>query len=153
MLSDKNVRGPIKELLKYYYYLSQLEKTAYLENVYDGNLNYEKIIWDISSIDYESFKELFDNNINQSLPDYLRQIYRFFGLWIIIIGFFVLGLSSSSMLENSKIRIILLACVGVMSYSGLLLAIIWIPKSPFVYLGCSMVAIHVLTFYSHIKIS
>ncbi|OUV50819.1 MAG: hypothetical protein CBC76_01175 [Flavobacteriaceae bacterium TMED116] len=100
-----------------------------------------------------SFKELFDNNINQSLPDYLRQIYRFFGLWIIIIGFFVLGLSSSSMLENSKIRIILLACVGVMSYSGLLLAIIWIPKSPFVYLGCSMVAIHVLTFYSHIKIS
>ena len=100
-----------------------------------------------------SFKELFDNNINQSLPDYLRQIYRFFGLWIIIIGLFVLGLSSSSMLENSKIRIILLACVGVMSYSGLLLAIIWIPKSPFVYLGCSMVAIHVLTFYSHIKIS
>ena len=100
-----------------------------------------------------SFKELFDNNINQSLPDYLRQIYRFFGLWIIIIGFFVLGLSTSSMLENSKIRIILLACVGVMSYSGLLLAIIWIPKSPFVYLGCSMVAIHVLTFYSHIKIS
>ena len=100
-----------------------------------------------------SFKELFDNKINQSLPDYLRQIYRFFGLWIIIIGFFVLGLSSSSMLENSKIRIILLACVGVMSYSGLLLAIIWIPKSPFVYLGCSMVAIHVLTFYSHIKIS
>ena len=100
-----------------------------------------------------SFKELFDNKINQSLPDYLRQIYRFFGLWIIIIGLFVLGLSSSSMLENSKIRIILLACVGVMSYSGLLLAIIWIPKSPFVYLGCSMVAIHVLTFYSHIKIS
>ena len=100
-----------------------------------------------------SFKELFDNNINQSLPDYLRQIYRFFGLWIIIIGFFVLGLSSSSMIENSKIRIILLACVGVMSYSGLLLAIIWIPKSPFVYLGCSMVVIHVLTFYSHIKIS
>ena len=100
-----------------------------------------------------SFKELFDNNINQSLPDYLRQIYRFFGLWIIIIGFFVLGLSTSSMLENSKIRIILLSCVGVMSCSGLLLAIIWIPKSPFVYLGCSMVAIHVLTFYSHIKIS
>ena len=28
-----------------------------------------------------SFKELFDNNINQSLPDYLRQIYRFFGLF------------------------------------------------------------------------
>ena len=99
-----------------------------------------------------SFDKLFNNNINKSLPDYLKQIYRFFGLWVIIIGFFVLGLSSSSMVDNSKIRIVLLACVGVMCYSGLLLALIWIPKSPFVYLGCSMVAIHVITFYSHIKI-
>ena len=99
-----------------------------------------------------SFDKLFNNNINKSLPDYLKQIYRFFGLWVIIIGFFVLGLSSRSMVDNSKIRIVLLACVGVMCYSGLLLALIWIPKSPFVYLGCSMVAIHVITFYSHIKI-
>ena len=99
-----------------------------------------------------SFDKLFNININKSLPDYLKQIYRFFGLWVIIIGFFVLGLSSSSMVDNSKIRIVLLACVGVMCYSGLLLALIWIPKSPFVYLGCSMVAIHVITFYSHIKI-
>lgn len=100
-----------------------------------------------------SFDELFNNNINRSLPDYLKQIYRFFGLWVIIIGFFVLGLSTSSMVDNSKIRIVLLACVGVMCYSGLLLALIWIPKSPFVYLGSSMVAIHVISFYCHIKIT
>jgi hypothetical protein len=67
MLSDKNVHGPIKELLKYYYYLSELEKTAYLENVYDGNLNYEKIIRDISSKDFEPFKERFDLDINWHL--------------------------------------------------------------------------------------
>ncbi len=67
MLSDKNIRGPIKELLKYYYYLSELEKTAYLENVYDGNLNYEKIIRDISSKDFEPFKERFDLDINWHL--------------------------------------------------------------------------------------
>ena len=67
MLSDKNVRGPIKELLKYYYYLSELEKTAYLENVYDGNLNYEKIIRDISSKDFEPFKDRFDLDINWHL--------------------------------------------------------------------------------------
>ena len=100
-----------------------------------------------------TFTELFNNNVNKSLPDYLKQIYRFFGLWIIIIGFFILGLSSSSMVENSKIRVVLLACVGVMCYSGLLLALIWIPKSPFVYLGSSMVVIHVVTFYFHIKIA
>lgn len=67
MLSDKNIHGPIKELLKYYYYLSELEKTAYLENVYDGNLNYEKIIRDISSKDFESFKDRFDLDINWHL--------------------------------------------------------------------------------------
>ncbi len=67
MLSDKNVRGPIKELLKYYYYLSELEKTAYLENVYDGNLNYEKVVRDISSKDFEPFKERFDLDINWHL--------------------------------------------------------------------------------------
>ena len=67
MLSDKNVRGPIKELLKYYYYLSELEKTAYLENVYDGNLNYEKVIRGISSKDFESFKDRFDLDINWHL--------------------------------------------------------------------------------------
>lgn len=67
MLSDKNVSGPIKELLKYYYYLSELEKTAYLENVYDGNLNYEKIIRGISSKDFEPFKDRFDLDINWHL--------------------------------------------------------------------------------------
>ena len=30
MLSDQNIVGPIKEILKYYYYLSNLEKSAYL---------------------------------------------------------------------------------------------------------------------------
>ena len=100
-----------------------------------------------------TFDELFQNDINKTLPDYLKQIYRFFGLWVMIIGFFVLGLSSSFMIEIKKIRIILLSCVGLMCYSGLMLALIWIPKSPFVYLGCSMVAIHVLTFYLHTKIS
>ena len=67
MLSDQNVRGPIKEILKYYYYLSNLEKSAYLENVYDQNPAYERVVRDIASKDFESFKDRFDLDVNWHL--------------------------------------------------------------------------------------
>ena len=98
-----------------------------------------------------TFDKLFENEINQTLPNYLKQIYRFFGLWVLIIGFFILGLSRVDLLTNSKIRLLILSCVGIMSYLGLGLAIFWIPSSPFIYLGCAMVLLHVVSFYSHIN--
>ena len=64
MLSDNNVRGPIKEILKYYYYLSKLERSAYLENVYDGNNSYEKVVREVASKDFEEFKDRFDLGVN-----------------------------------------------------------------------------------------
>ena len=33
-----------------------------------------------------TFDQLFKSEINKTLPDYLKQIYRFFGLWVIVIG-------------------------------------------------------------------
>jgi hypothetical protein len=67
MLSDQNVRGPIKEILKYYYYLSNLEKSAYLENVYDQNPTYEKIVREIAGMDFGRFKDRFDLDVNWHL--------------------------------------------------------------------------------------
>ena len=67
MLSDQNISGPIKELLKYYYYLSKLETTAYLENVYDENPVYERIVREIAGKDFEQFKERFDLDVNWHL--------------------------------------------------------------------------------------
>jgi hypothetical protein len=67
MLSDQNIRGPIKEILKYYYYLSNLEKSAYLENVYDQNPAYENMVREIASKDFESFKGRYDLDINWHL--------------------------------------------------------------------------------------
>ena len=98
-----------------------------------------------------TFDKLFENEINETLPNYLKQIYRFFGLWVLIIGFFILGLSRVDLSTNSKIRLLILSCVGIMSYLGLGLAIFWIPSSPFIYLGCAMVLLHVVSFYSHIN--
>ena len=67
MLSDQNIRGPIKEILKYYYYLSKLETSAYLENVYDKNISYESTVRGIASKDFESFKDRFDLDVNWHL--------------------------------------------------------------------------------------
>ena len=36
-----------------------------------------------------TFEELFDADINKTLPDYLKQIYRFFGLWVSSLGLFI----------------------------------------------------------------
>ena len=98
-----------------------------------------------------TFDQLFKSEINKTLPDYLKQIYRFFGLWVIVIGLFISSLSRTSFSSNSNIRIILLTCVGFMCYFGLALAVFWIPNSPFIYLGCAMVMLHVTSFYAHTK--
>ena len=98
-----------------------------------------------------TFDQLFKSEINKTLPDYLKQIYRFFGLWVIVIGLFISSLSRTSFSSNSNIRIILLTCVGFMCYFGLALAVFWIPNSPFIYLGCTMVMLHVTSFYAHTK--
>ena len=82
-----------------------------------------------------SFDKLFEPDINNTLPGYLRQIYRFFGLWVIIIGLFIISFSRPSIIKDKKVRISLLFCIGIMICLGLILAYILIPSSPFIYLG------------------
>jgi hypothetical protein len=97
-----------------------------------------------------TFDQLFSNEINNTLPGYLKQIYRFFGLWVTIIGLFITSLSRISVSKDSIIRIIILFCVGVMCYSGLILVYIWIPSSPFLYLASGMILLHLISIYGHI---
>jgi hypothetical protein len=56
LLNSKNLDGPIKTILKYYYYLSNMERDAYLENVYDENPEYEKIVRKVRATDFDEFK-------------------------------------------------------------------------------------------------
>jgi hypothetical protein len=67
LLSNKQITGPIKDLLKYHYYLSNLERPAYLENVYDGNPNYENMLRGIIRKDFEQLKDRFDLDVNWHL--------------------------------------------------------------------------------------
>ena len=47
-----------------------------------------------------SFDDLFKPKINKTLPGYLKQIYRFFGLWVLTIGVFITLLSMPKACSN-----------------------------------------------------
>lgn len=67
LLNNQQVVGPIKDILKYYYYVSNIEKSAFLENVYDNNPEYETTIRDILAKDFETFKNRYDLDLNWHL--------------------------------------------------------------------------------------
>ena len=100
-----------------------------------------------------SFDELFDHEINNTLPGYLRQIYRFFGLWVIIVGLFISFFSTPNLVENKNIRLRLLICLGAMMGIGTMLGHSLIPSSHFIYLVWIMNVSYLFSIYNHIKIN
>ena len=100
-----------------------------------------------------TFDKLFSNEINDTLPGYLQQIYRFFGLWVSMIGLFIISFLREKFIEDSEIRKSLLICTGLTVYLALILAYIWIPSSPFIYLGLGSVILHSISLIGNRKIS
>ena len=100
-----------------------------------------------------TFEKLFSNEINDTLPGYLQQIYRFFGLWVSMIGLFIISFLKEKFIQDSDIRKSLLICTGLTVYSALILAYIWIPSSPFIYLGLGSVILHSISIIGSRKIS
>ena len=100
-----------------------------------------------------TFEKLFSEDINKSLPGYLKQIYRFFGLWVSIIGLFIIGFSKDRFIEYNSIRKTLLFCVGFTVYSALILAYKFLPSSPFIYVGWGGVFLHLISVLNHRKLN
>ena len=100
-----------------------------------------------------TFEKLFSEDINKSLPGYLKQIYRFFGLWVSIIGLFIIGFSKDKFIEDKNIRKTLLFCVGFTVYSALILAYKFLPSSPFIYVGWGGIFLHLISVLSHRKLN
>jgi len=99
-----------------------------------------------------TFDELFEPTINDSLPGYLRQIYRFFGYWVVIIGLFISLFATPSITNNKKNRQRLLFCMFVMMFIGTILGYSLIPSSHFIYLIWIMNLLYAVSLYSHLRI-
>ena len=100
-----------------------------------------------------TFEKLFEPEINNTLPGYLRQIYRFFGLWVVLIGFFIISFSSPTLIVQNIIRKRMLFCFGIMMIMGTILGYALIPSSHFIYLMWIMNVLYVFSIYNHIKIN
>ena len=100
-----------------------------------------------------SFEELFSKDVNSTLPGYLRQIYRFFGFWVIIVGLFITLFSTPDLIESTKIRFRLLICLGALMSIGTILGYSLIPSSHFIYLIWIMNTAYLFSIYNHLKIN
>ena len=100
-----------------------------------------------------TFEKLFSEEINDTLPGYLKQIYRFFGLWVSIIGLFIISFSKEKFIKNKAFAKNLLICIGTMVLSAQILAYVYIPSSPFVYLGWGSIILFLVSFLNYRKLS
>jgi len=100
-----------------------------------------------------TFDQLFNEEINQTLPGYLKQIYRFFGLWVSIIGIFIISFAKTKFIENKAFARNLLICIGLMVISAQTMAYILIPSSPFIYLGWGSILMFLVSLWGYRKLS
>ncbi len=100
-----------------------------------------------------TFDKLFNEEINATLPDYLKQIYRFFGLWVSIIGLFIVSFAKTKFIENKAFARNLMICVGLMVISAQTMAYFLIPSSPFIYLGWGSILMFLISLWGYRKLS
>ena len=88
---------------------------------------------------------------NETLSGYLTQIYRFLGLYVFGLGFFLLSFSTSKMLDIVLVRKRVLIVLGLLLSSNIILAYFWIPSSHFIYIMWVTIALYCVSLYSHKK--
>ena len=99
-----------------------------------------------------SFDELFLINGNQTLSAYLTQIYRFLGLYVLGIGVLLISFSSNKLLQISIVRKRVLTVLGILLFSNLILAYVWIPSSHFIYVIWSTIVLYGFSLYVNKKL-
>ncbi len=100
-----------------------------------------------------TFDQLFNEEINETLPGYLKQIYRFFGLWVCIIGLFIVSFAKTKFIENKAFARNLLICIGLMVISAQTMAYFLIPSSPFIFLGWGSILMFLVSLWAYRKLS
>ena len=87
-----------------------------------------------------TFQELFSINGNETLGDYLKQIYRFLGMYVLGIGLFVMSFSKNKILEIKVLRVRILMVLGILLFSNIVLAYIW-----------GAIGLYLFSLYNHFK--
>ena len=99
-----------------------------------------------------TFDDLFIIDGNSTLSAYLTQIYRFLGLYVLGIGFLLLSFTPNTFLDIYIVRKQFLTVLGILLFSNLVLAYIWIPSSHFIYLMWGAIVLYCVSLYNHIRL-
>ena len=95
-----------------------------------------------------TFSDLFFISGNETLPDYLTQIYRFLGLYVLGIGSLILSFSSQKLLIIKVVRNRILFVLGLLLITNLIVAYYWISSSHFIYLMWIAILLCLLSLYN-----
>ena len=98
-----------------------------------------------------TFTDLFLVDGNQTLGEYLTQVYRFLGLYVLGIGCILLSFTSNKILAIFILRQRFLIVLGILLVSNLILGYVWIPSSHFIYVMWGAIALYCISLYNHIK--
>ena len=100
----------------------------------------------------KTFDEVFAES-TPTIPDYLRQIYRFFGLWVLIIGLFISSLSLSiKAIKEKQVISKIIYITGFMLLFGMYLGYTLIPSSHFIILMWFLILLYLISLYSYTKL-
>lgn len=99
----------------------------------------------------KTFIDLFLVEGNETLGEYLTQIYRFLGLYVLGIGFILLSFTSNKFLAIFMVRQRFLIVLGILLVSNLILGYVWIPSSHFIYVMWGAIGLYSISLYNHIK--
>ena len=99
-----------------------------------------------------TFVDLFLIEGNSTLAEYLTQIYRFLGLYVLGLGFLLLAFTPNKFLEIYIVRQRLLIMLGILLVSNLVLAYVWIPSSHFIYVMWGTIILYGFSLYNHSKL-
>ena len=98
-----------------------------------------------------TFTDLFLVDGNQTLGEYLTQVYRFLGLYVLGIGCILLSFTSNKILAIFILRQRFLIVLGILLVSNLIIGYVWIPSSHFIYVMWGAIALYCISLYNHIK--
>jgi len=99
-----------------------------------------------------TFDKLFENEINQTLPNYLKQIYRFFGLWVTTVGMLITSFTIVTRLGTTMARGFIQVSFFITLLGVSIIEYIFIPTSHFVYLTFVLWVLWGLSVWAGIKL-
>ena len=99
-----------------------------------------------------TFNELFLIEGNDTLAAYLKQIYRFLGLYVFGTGFVFLMFSKIDLFNQRSFRNRYFIALGTLLFSNILLAYYWIPSSHFIFIMWGAILLFLISLYNHTKL-